>query len=94
MRINIWVPREHLIRLDKFLKSTHDGTTDEILTFYHDKPVQRIDLVQVNITVDEYQMIVDSKEQLEQDIAKSLGWVKTSTNDLDTDNQLRMLFGD
>ena len=51
-------------------------------------------LVQVSISVDEYQKIIDSNEEIQTNIAEQLGWVQSTTLDPDTNKQLQILFGD
>ena len=94
MKINIWVPREDVWELGVWLKTSWDNTANKSITFFHDKPVKQMDVVQVNIDLPEYQKIIDNNEEVEQNIAEQIGWVQTTTIDPDTNAQLQMLFGD
>ena len=94
MKVNIWVPREDVWELGAWLKTPWDETANKSITFFHDKPVKQMDVVQVSIGLDEYQKIVDNNEEVQEGIAKDLGWVQSSTIDPDTNNQLQMLFGE
>ena len=93
MKINIWIPREHVCSLNAWLKTPWDGNNDYgLITFFHDKPVKRMDLIQVSISVEEYQKIIDNNEEIHTNMAEQLGWVTTTTTDIQDDSQLQMLF--
>lgn len=94
MKINIWVLREDVWELGVWLKTTWDNTTSKSITFFHDKPVKQMDVVQVSIDLAEYQKIIDNNEEVQTNIAEQIGWVQSTTIDPDTNNQLQMLFGD
>jgi len=94
MKINIWVPREEVWGLNAWLKTPWEETKGKSITFFHDKPVKEMDIVQVSISISEYQKIVDNNEEIEANIAEQIGWVQTTTIDPETDAQLQMLFGD
>ena len=82
MKVNIWIPREGVITLNAWLKTPWEGYSDYgLITFFHDKPVKRMDLIQVSISVDEYQKIVDSNEDIQTNIADQLGWEQSTTTD-------------
>ena len=53
-----------------------------------------MDLVQVSVSVDDYQRIVDNNESIQDGIAEEIGWVTTSTSDVISEDQLQILFGD
>ena len=94
MKINIWVLREDVWELGVWLKTTWDNTTSKSITFFHDKPVKQMDVVQVSIDLAEYQKIIDNNEEVETNIAEQIGWVQTTTIDPETNSQLQILFGD
>ena len=94
MKINIWIIREDIWELNAWLKTPWDNTSSKSITFFHDKPTKQIDVVQVSISVGEYQKIIDNNEEIEANIAEQIGWVQTTTIDPDTSAQLQMLFGD
>jgi hypothetical protein len=95
MKINIWIPRENIWSLNAWLKTPWEGNNDYgLITFFHDKHNKQMDLVQVSISVDEYQKIIDSNEEIQTNMADQLGWVQSTTIDPDTNAQLKMLFGD
>ena len=94
MKINIWVPREDVWELNAWLKTPWEESANKLITFFHDKPVKRMDVVQVTIHIDEYQKIIDNNEQVETNIAEQIGWVQTTTIDPETNAQLQILFGD
>ena len=46
MKINIWIPREHVYSLNAWLKTPWDGNNDYgLITFFHDKPVKQMDII-------------------------------------------------
>ena len=94
MKINIWVPREDVWEINAWLKTPWEYSASKPITFFHDKPTKQMDVVQVTIEMYEYQKIIDNNEELQTNIAEQLGWVKSTTIDNDTNNQLQMLFGD
>ena len=94
MKVNIWILREDIWELNAWLKTPWDKLSGKSITFFHDKPVKQMDVVQVCISVDEYQKIIDSNEEVQANIAEQIGWVQSSTIDSNTSNQLQMLFGD
>ena len=94
MKINIWIPREEVWELNAWLKTPWEETIGKPITFFHDKPAKQTDVVQVSISVGEYQKIIDSNEEIQTNIAEQMGWVQTTTIDPETDAQLQMLFGD
>ena len=94
MKINIWVPRENIWELNAWLKTPWENNNTKLITFFHHKPTQHMDVVQVSIDIAEYQKIIDSNEEIESNIADQIGWVQSSTIDADTTNQLQILFGD
>ena len=94
MKINIWVLRDDVWELNAWLKTPWSDTRKSIIAFFHDKPVKRMDVVQVSIGMDEYQKIIDNNEEVENGIAEQIGWTQSSTIDSDTNNQLQLLFGD
>ena len=53
-----------------------------------------MDVIQVSISIDEYQKIIDNNEEIQANLANQLGWVQTTTIDPETNVQLQMLFGD
>ena len=82
MKVNIWIPRESVWSLNAWLKTPWSGNNDYgLITFYHDKHAKRMDLIQVSISVAEYQKIIDSNEEIQSHIADQLGWVTTTTGD-------------
>jgi len=92
MKINIWVPREDVWEINTLLQAEID-IEQWLVTFFHDKPVKQMDLIQISIDIDEYQKLVDNNEEIQTSIAKQLGWVQSTTNDPATDAQLQMIFG-
>ena len=94
MKINIWVPREDVWELGVWLKTSWDNTANKSITFFHDKPVKQMDVVQVSIDLAEYQKIIDNNEEVQANIAEQIGWVQSTTIDSDTNKQLQLLFGD
>lgn len=98
MKINIWIPRIEMWELNTWLKGCTDissrGSAGKSITFFHDKPAKQVDVIQISISVDEYQQIIDNNEEVQVNIAEQLGWVQTTTIDPETDAQLQMLFGD
>ena len=94
MKINIWVPREDVWELNAWLETPWDETSGKLITFFHDKPVKQMDVVQVSIDVAGYQKIIDNNEEVETNIAEQIGWVQTTTIDPETNSQLQILFGD
>ena len=94
MKINIWVLREDVWQLGAWLKTPWEESASKHITFFHDKPVKQMDVVQVTINMDEYQKIIDNNEEVETNIAEQIGWVQTTTIDPKTDAQLQFLFGD
>jgi len=94
MKINIWVPREDVWNLGAWLKMPWEKTSSKSITFFHDKPAKQMDVVQVSINMDEYQKIIDSNEEIEENIADQMGWIQSTTMDPDTEKQLQILFGD
>tara|TARA_B110000858_G_C17615298_1_gene386391 strand:- start:376 stop:660 length:285 start_codon:yes stop_codon:yes gene_type:complete len=93
MKINIWVPREDVWEINTLLQTEIDESTNRLVTFFHDKPVKQMDLIQISIDIDEYQKLVDNNEEIQTSMAKQLGWVQSTTNDPATDAQLQMIFG-
>ena len=91
MKINIWIERENINKLDSWLKESRGL---EPITFFHHKPVKQMDLVQISVSVDDYQRIVDNNENIHNGIAQEIGWVTTSTNDIISEDQLQILFGE
>jgi|DEB0MinimDraft_12_1074336.scaffolds.fasta_scaffold215266_2 hypothetical protein len=91
MKINIWIERESINKLDSWLKESRGL---EPITFFHHKPAKQMDLVQVSVSVDDYQRIVDNNESIQDGIAEEIGWVTTSTSDVISEDQLQILFGD
>ena len=89
MKINIWVPREDIWKLNAWLKTNWDNTLSKTVTFFHDKPAKQMDVVQVSIDVAEYQKIIDNNEEVQQNIAEQIGWVQTPS--LQSDNPLTYL---
>ena len=77
MKINIWIQRGDLWETNKWV--TESRLANKRITFFHDKPVERMDVVQISISIDEYQMLVDSNEAYDERIAEGLGWVETTT---------------
>lgn len=71
-----------------------EKTSSKSITFFHDKPAKQMDVVQVSINMDEYQKIIDSNEEIEENIADQMGWIQSTTMDPDTEKQLQILFGD
>ena len=94
MKINIWVPREEVWELNAWLKTPWEETTGKSITFFHDKPAKQMDVIQISISVAEYQKIIDNNEKIEENIADQIGWVQSTTIDPDTEKQLQILFGD
>ena len=94
MKINIWIPREDVWELNAWLKTPWEKASGKAITFFHDKPVKQMDVVQISINVAEYQKIIDNNEEVQTNIAEQIGWVQSTTIDPDTNNQLQMLFGD
>ena len=94
MKINIWIPREDVWELNAWLKTPWEKASGKSITFFHDKPVKQMDVVQISINVAEYQKIIDNNEEVQTNIAEQIGWVQSTTIDPDTNNQLQMLFGD
>tara|TARA_R100001377_G_C3172715_1_gene103658 strand:- start:379 stop:657 length:279 start_codon:yes stop_codon:yes gene_type:complete len=92
MKINIWIQRDDLWETNRWL--TESNLPDKRITFFHDKPVKQMDVVQVSISIDEYQQLIDSNEAYDERVAAELGWVQSTTIDPDTDIQLQVLFGD
>ena len=89
MKINIWIPREEVWGLNAWLKTPWDKTSGKSITFFHDKPAKQMDVVQVSISVAEYQKIIDNNEEVQQNIAEQIGWEQTAT--LQSDNPLAYL---
>ena len=81
MKINIWVQREELWETDRWLMQSEIcyATADRRITFFHDKPVKHMDVVQISISIDEYRMIVESNETYDERVAGELGWNQTAT---------------
>jgi hypothetical protein len=94
MKINIWVPRETVWELNKWLKTIWDTNSGKLITFFHDKPVRLLDVVQVSISINDYQKIIDNNESIQDNVARQLGWEQTTTFGLETETQLQILFGD
>ena len=94
MKVNIWVLREDVWELGAWLKTPWDKSTAKSITFFHDKPVKQMDVVQISIDLNEYQKIIDNNEEIQYNIADQIGWTKTDTIGSDTNYQLKMLFGD
>jgi len=89
MKINIWILRKDVWELGVWLKTTWDNTTSKSITFFHDKPVKQMDVVQVSIDLAEYQKIIDNNEEVETNIAEQIGWVQTPS--IQSDNPLTYL---
>jgi|TARA_R110000822_G_scaffold12496_9_gene45174 hypothetical protein len=79
MKISIWIPRESVWSLNTWLKTSLKSGYNKLITFFHDKPVKRMDLIQVSIDVEEYQKIIDNNEEIENNMAEQLGWKQTAT---------------
>mgnify|MGYP003652235696 FL=1 len=79
MKINIWISREDVWELNVWLKTSWDNTQRKSITFFHDKPVKQMDVVQISISVAEYQKIIDNNEEVQQNIAEQIGWEQTTT---------------
>jgi len=94
MKINIWVLRDDVWELNAWLKTPWENTSGKSITFFHDKPVKQMDVVQISIDVADYQKIIDNNEEYQTNIAQQIGWVKTTTIDKNTNDQLELLFGD
>jgi|TARA_B100001094_G_scaffold53050_2_gene48646 hypothetical protein len=91
MKINIWIQREDVWELGSWLKTSWDKHT-KMITFFHDKPVEKMDLIQVTINMDEYRKILDNNEVIQGDVAAYLGWVQTSTEEALSSDQLKISF--
>jgi|TARA_R110000782_G_scaffold251614_1_gene339185 ACT domain-containing protein len=94
MKINIWIPRENVFSLNAWLKTPLSDSEVRIISFYHSKHDKRMDLVQVSISIDEYQKIIDSNEAVQSNIAEQVGWITNTTIDNYDESQLQMLFRD
>ena len=81
MKINIWVQREDVWKINNWLteSSSSYATADIRFTFFHDKPVKQMDVIQVSISVNEYRMLTDSNETYDERLAGQLGWNQTAT---------------
>ena len=90
MKINIWVPREDVWEINAWLKTPWDYSASKPITFFHDKPTKQMDVVLVTIEMYEYQKIIDNNEELQNNIAEQLGWVTTSTADIESKSQLQL----
>ena len=86
MKINIWVQREELWETNRWLMQSEIcyATADRRITFFHDKPVKHMDVVQISISIDEYRMIVESNETYDERIASEMGWVQSSSMDIES----------
>tara|TARA_B110000285_G_C15123229_1_gene618556 strand:- start:1478 stop:1780 length:303 start_codon:yes stop_codon:yes gene_type:complete len=86
MKINIWVQREELWETNKWLTESNScyATASNRITFFHDKPVKQMDVIQISISIDEYRMIVESNETYDERIAGELGWKQTTTTSVDS----------
>jgi hypothetical protein len=84
MKINIWVPREDVWEINTLLQTETDESVNRLVTFFHDKPVKRMDLIQISIDIDEYQRLVDNNEGIQLHIAEGLGWNQTTTTSADS----------
>tara|TARA_R100000908_G_C3650229_1_gene82330 strand:- start:35 stop:313 length:279 start_codon:yes stop_codon:yes gene_type:complete len=91
MKINIWIQREDVWELGSWLKTSWDKHT-KMITFFHDKPVEKMDLIQVTINMEEYRKILDNNEVIQGDVAAYLGWVQTSTEEALSSDQLKITF--
>ena len=91
MKINKWIQREDVWELGSWLKTSWDKHT-KMITFFHDKPVEKMDLIQVTINMDEYRKILDNNEVIQGDVAAYLGWVQTSTEEALSSDQLKISF--
>lgn len=91
MKINIWIQREDVWELGSWLKTSWDKHT-KMITFFHDKPVEKMDLIQVTINMEEYRKILDNNEVIQGDVAAYLGWVQTSTEEALSSDQLKIKF--
>ena len=94
MKINIWILREDVWEINAWLKTPWDKVAAKPITFFHDKPVKQMDVVQVSIGLDEYQKIIDNNEEIQTNIANQIGWTQSTTIDVDTNKQLELLFGE
>ena len=94
MKVNIWILREDVWEINAWLKTPWDKGANKPITFFHDKPIKQMDVVQVTIGIDEYQKIIDNNEQIQENIATQIGWTQSTTIDPDTNNQLKILFGE
>ena len=94
MKINIWVAREDVCEINTWLSTPHEDILRKIISIFHDKPLKRMDVIQVSISIDEYQKIIDNNEEIQANLANQLGWVQTTTIDPETNVQLQVLFGD
>ena len=90
MKINIWVLREDVWEINAWLKTPWDYSASKPITFFHDKPTKQMDVVLVTIEMYEYQKIIDNNEELQNNIAEQLGWVTTSTADIESKSQLQL----
>ena len=90
MKINIWVLREDVWEINAWLKTPWDYSASKPITFFHDKPTKQMDVVLVTIEMYEYQKIIDNNEELQTNIAGQLGWVTTSTADIESKSQLQL----
>tara|TARA_B100000902_G_scaffold319338_1_gene311542 strand:- start:35 stop:340 length:306 start_codon:yes stop_codon:yes gene_type:complete len=90
MKINIWIAREDVWELECWLKTSWDKHT-KMISFFHDKPVEKMDLIQVTINMEEYRKILDNNEVIQGDVAAYLGWTQTTTEDtLTSPDQLNL----
>tara|TARA_R110000796_G_scaffold36444_1_gene92824 strand:- start:261 stop:554 length:294 start_codon:yes stop_codon:yes gene_type:complete len=80
MKINIWIPREDVWEINTLLQTEVDESVNRLVTFFHDKPVKRMDLIQISIDIEEYQKLVDNNEGIQLHIAEGLGWNQTTTS--------------
>ena len=89
MKVNIWILREDVWELGAWLKTPWNEAAGKSITFFHDKPTKRMDVVQVTINLDEYQKIIDNNEEIQSNIADQIGWEQTAT--FESDNPLSYL---
>ena len=91
MKINIWIERENVWELGSWLTNVEDKHT-KMITFFHDKPVEKMDLIQITISMEEYLMILDNNEVIQGNVAAHLGWVQTSSEESVSPDQLKFSF--
>jgi hypothetical protein len=86
MKINIWVQRVELWETNRWLMQSDIcyAPAEKRITFFHDKPVKQMDVVQISVSIDEYRMILESNEVCDERIAEGLGWNQTTTTSADS----------